>query len=114
MHPRQMRETVIPVLPSFEYCMFSPNDGCELRSCQRQIPAASPACQGRLETRSEPDVGECDEVSSAEESNLIPYVVCVGWLYPIGSFVPSNFVFWAGHIVTAGTMVRRKRDPQRA
>src|SRR5580704_11828271 len=24
MHPRQMRETVIPVLPSFEYCMISP------------------------------------------------------------------------------------------
>src|SRR5271170_2560369 len=27
MHPRQMRETVIPVLPSFEYCMISPRCG---------------------------------------------------------------------------------------
>ena len=66
MHPRQMRETVIPVLPNFEYCMISPNCffrfslASRFRARTAKTPALARACQGRSEMRSDCDGRDSD------------------------------------------------------
>src|ERR1039458_2557743 len=61
MHPGQMRETVIPVLPNFEYCIISPNcffrfsPASEFRARTAKTPVLARGCQGRIEIRSDCD-----------------------------------------------------------